>query len=176
MKILTGSRALLFTIILSLSVASDAFATTGVLTGKMAPWQQLVGKWDCRLRMYATENRPYIQEGLIRNEGSVVSGNVFHLHGMAPFMELDAYYGYSKTAGGWWETQADSQGYATLLRSTDGVVFDQVSDASSSVDKDGTRYQETYTFNKDGTFSQVTKTWQGGSWKQDSEMACHTNR
>jgi hypothetical protein len=150
---------------------AGASADSPTLSGRMTWWQQLVGSWSCDVTILPDAGqRP--ERGVMFAKGSVAPYNVFHWRLVASGIEADQYDGYSDSKKLWWETQAASSGTAVVLRSSDGLVYDQVSEPPS-LEEDGERpYHEVYSIRSDGTFSQMIQRRIRGSWRTDSTASC----
>lgn len=170
MRIQTCAKVLLLGLPLIACVNARASADSHVLSGRMTWWQRVVGSWLCEVSLEPTQSRS-AQKGLTVAKGSVAPGNVFHWAEMGPGFQVEQYDGYSATEKAWWETQADSTGYATLLRSSDGLLYDQVS-VPSSIEGDRSIYREVYSLRPGGTFYEEVRRRVGGSWLLDSEYSC----
>ena len=137
-----SAKRLLAVLALLALTHARASANTESLSGKMAWWARAVGSWVCQVSIEPTQGQA-AQKGFVIAIGSLAPRNVFHWHVLAPGVEADQYDGYSVSEKAWWETQADSSGYAEVLRSTDGAQFDQISSPSAIVgDRDV--YREIY--------------------------------
>ena len=169
-----GTRYVLAIVLMIILVAvtgRGAPALPRMLSGKMAPWQQVVGTWGCTLHFDAVGGRP-AEVGSVGVSAVVAPGNVLHWHFRGSGYEADDFNGYSGTAKVWWEAGADTGGNATLMRSPDGIVFTQVSDSTSSIEGDRSKSRVTYKLNPDNTFEQVEEQQDGSTWRRDSEMFC----
>jgi hypothetical protein len=162
----------IFTLIIALVAAFDdgASAELRPLVGKMSSWQQIVGSWVCEVRIKPMEGQP-ARTWITIAKGSVAPGNVFHMTEIAPELETDQYNGYSAAKKMWWETQADSFGYATVLQSLDNKLYTQISTPPSFED-DRTEYRETYKFGANGRFYQATERRVNRSWVPYDESSC----
>jgi hypothetical protein len=149
---------------------TTAFADSVVLSGKMAWWQKVVGSWVCEVKINPTEGQP-AQTWITIAKGSVAPGNVFHMTEIAPGLETDQYDGYSNTHKSWWESQADSFGYATLFQSSDEKLYVQISTPPLFED-DRNKYRETYKLGADGRFYQATEREVSGAWVPYDESSC----
>jgi hypothetical protein len=147
-----------------------AFANSHMLSGKMAWWQQAVGPLVCEVTVEPTEGKSR-RKGFVIVEASVAPGNVFHWHTTAPGLEGDQYDGYSASKNLWWETQADSTGYASVFRSSDGFQYEQFS-APSSLEGGRTFYRETYSIGRDGIFHEEVTRRLKHSWRPYNEVSC----
>lgn len=167
-------RFLILTVALVAALKGGTSAEPVSLIGKMAWWQQIVGSWVCEVRSKPTEGHP-ARTSITIAKASVSPGNVFHMTEIAPGLETDQYNGYSDTRKSWWESQADSFGYATLFRSSDNKQYVQISTPPSFQD-DGSTYRETYKLGPDGRFYQATERHVNGSWAPYDESSCQRMR
>ena len=161
-------------VVLAVSVACAAFApptNSGVLSGKMAWWQQVVGFWSCEINLEPSPGQ-YAQKGVTVAQGWVAPDNVFHWSERASGFYADQYNGYSADKRVWWETQADSNGLASVFRSSDGLTYEGSPPSWSVLGEDRSRYRETYNIHRDGTFHEEVKRLLGGSWRPFSESSC----
>jgi hypothetical protein len=167
-----GLSAKVLFIALSLMAYANATAwgDSMKLSGPMSRWQGGVGAWICDVTIQPTRDRPP-QKWSTFATGSVAPNNVFHWSEIASGIEADQFDGYSLDKKFWWEAQADSTGYATVLRSPDGTRFTQVS-IPSRLEDDQSRYREVYTFAADGTFHVDVERFEGGSWRFYSSSSC----
>lgn len=149
-------------------------ADQGQLSGKMDWWQRVVGTWSCELTIEPTQGQVK-QTWLTIAKGSVAPGNVFRWSEIMPGIEADQYDGYSLTNRAWWETQADSSGYATLFRSLNGTIYYQVS-TRTSLEGDRSVYRERYGFHRDGTFHVDVQRKSRRSWAYYSSSSCSRER
>lgn len=142
------------------------------LSGKMSSWQHLVGHWTCSMLIEGRgEQQP--QEGLLSAVGEVVPGNVFHWHVAAAGYAGDQYDGYSESAKRWWEAESDSGGFATLLQSNDGVVFEQISDISIAESTPQPARRVVYSISDSGVFHEVNmQRGSDGSWYPETLVKC----
>lgn len=162
--------ALLIAIAL-VAVNSKASAAPRVLSGKMAWWQQIVGFWSCEVNLDPSPGN-YPQKGFTVAVGSVSPNNVFHWSERASGFEADQYTGYAADKKVWWETQSDSNGFASVFRSTDGLTYEGAPPPWSVLLEDRSRYRETYSMARDGSFRDIVTRLLGGSWHPFSEATC----
>jgi hypothetical protein len=153
------------------SASFRASADAHVLYGKMAWWQQVVGFWSCEVNLDPSPGN-YPQKGFTIAEGSVAPDNVFHWSERASGFEADQYTGYTADKKTWWETQSDSSGYASVFLSSDGLTFEGSPSSGSALEKDGSRFRETYSIGSNGTFDEVVIRRLSGSWHPFSEASC----
>jgi hypothetical protein len=147
-----------------------ASAEPGPLVGKMAWWQKVVGAWVCEVRFKPTQGQPG-QTWITIAKGSVAPGNVFHFSESAPGLETDQYDGYSARQKSWWETQANSFGYATLLQSSDNRLYVQIS-VPPPFEDDRNKYRETYELKTDGRLYTTAERQVNGAWVPDTVSSC----
>lgn len=169
MRVIHYAKWLLLGLSLTLFADDPVFAQSHVLTGKMAWWQQIVGSLVCQVRVEPT-NGQQGQKGFVIVETSVAPGNVFHWHASGPGIEGDQYDGYSTADKVWWETQADSSGYAGIFRSAGGSQYDQVS--APRLGRISDTYREVYNIGRDGTFHEEVTRRVGNSWREYNRVLC----
>ena len=163
-----GAATALF--IFAVPLNDEAAAKSGTLIGKMSWWQQIVGSWACEVTIEPMEGEP-ARKWITILKGSVVPGNVFHLTESAPGLQTDQYNGYANAKKGWWEAEADSFGYATLLQSSDNRLYVQIS-VPPSFEQDRSKYRETYKLGPDGVFHTTTERQIHGAWVRYDESSC----
>jgi hypothetical protein len=154
--------------------ASSSVAGSQELSGRMAIWQRIVGTWTCELRANASNSQPEIQEQ-VAVQVSVAAGNVLHWHFVAADFEADDFQGYSEKKRVWWENDINTIGHASLMQSTDNVLYTQISD-SNFLDGDQTKYRVTYRLNQDGTFTQTEEQRLHGAWEPNNTVHCRRAR
>jgi hypothetical protein len=169
MQFETYVKVLLLASALVAPITPGASAEPNILLGKMSWWQRVVGSWACDVEIKPTEGQP--AKWVTVAKGSVAPNNVFRWTEIAPGNETHQYDGYSANRRIWWETQADSSGYATVLRSTDGLIYDQVS-VPSPLEEDQSMYREIYSLRADGTFHLEVERQASGTWRFYSESSC----
>jgi hypothetical protein len=169
----SNMRILLCPIVVAvLSIATIASAGADPsLTGKMAWWQRVVGTWNCTLRLFPVAGQP-AGTGPASLVALASAANTIHMYSVAYENQGDAYIGYSDKERRWWEADADNTGDATLITSRDNVVYTQVSDATSSVDKDTDVFRVSYAF-RNGVFSQRQELEKNNAWILASVETCH---
>ncbi len=153
------------------ALSDQASAEPVRLVGKMAWWQQIVGSWVCKVRIEPMAGQP-ARTWITIAKGSVAPGTVFHMTEIAPGLETDQYDGYSVTNRHWWESQADSFGYATVFQSLNNKVYVQIS-TPPSFEADTSKYRETYKLGADYRFYQVTERYVSGSWVPYDKSSCN---
>lgn len=171
MRITAFVRVLLILVALLIHPSSGALADAHALSGKMAWWQQVVGFWSCEVNLDPSPGN-YPQKGFTIGEGSVAPDNVFHWSERASGFEAEQFDGYATNEKDWWETQSDSTGYASVFRSSNGLIFEGSPSPGSALEEDGSRFRETYSIGSDGTFDEVVKRRLRGSWRPFSEASC----
>lgn len=137
----------------------------------MAWWQQVVGYWICAVNLHASPGQ-YAQKGFSLAEGSVAPDNVFHWSEGASGYRAEQFDGYSTDKKVWWEAEADSGGFASVFRSSDGLTYEGNGPPWSVLAEDRSRYRETYSIRRDGTFHEEVRRLSDGSWHAYSEASC----
>jgi hypothetical protein len=115
--------SLCLAILFSLSASGPAWAQTGTLTGKMAPFGYLLGTaWSCNVSVPAMMGQPaHTEKTTVTFDAA--PGNVMHVHIVAPDINGDQYFGYSTQQNAYWSSNANSMGQALFQTSTDGKNF-----------------------------------------------------
>lgn len=137
----------------------------------MVWWQQVVGYWSCKVNLDPSPGQ-YAQQGYTVAVGAIAPDNVFHWSERTSGFYGDVYVGYSSDKKSWWETQADSNGFASVFQSADGLAYEGSPSPGSVLEEDGTRFRETYSLRNDGTFHDDVQRLLGGSWHVFSEASC----
>ena len=163
--------AIVATLGMTVAARSQSFGGPINLRGPMIQWQQMVGVWKCTVHIDSLGDQEE-QTGVMVLIAWAAPGNVFHTHVSAAGYEVDDFIGYSEREKAWWEVSADSAGNATLMRSTDGRVFDQVSHAASSPGIDNGKRRLTYEAVENSSFTQFEEEAVHGTWRASSEMRC----
>lgn len=88
---------------------------------------------------------------------------------------MDQYDGYSISKRLWWETQADSLGYAFGFSSSDRLVYDGVS-LRMPENNDRSLYREIYSIPSRGTFRVEVKRRIEHAWRLYSDSVCTRTR
>jgi hypothetical protein len=122
-------------VIALLSAARAPGQVADELTGKMRWWQQVAGTWECTIHLHpvAGQSEGY---GPVRMTATPTQGNTLHMHSDLIKFHTDDYIGYSDKAKVWWDAEATNSGDAVLTTSTDNVTYTQVSDSTSTLEKD----------------------------------------
>lgn len=166
-------RSCITLILVFLLACSPASSSDVYLHGKMAWWQQVLGFWGCDVKIEGMPGIPK-QEGFVLAQGTVAADNVFRWHAVGRSIQADQYDGFSTTAESWWESQADSSGYAATFRSPNGHVFEKLPGTSSIDSHDPVNraiLRETYAL-RDDVFYQRTDRLERGQWILFSKSSC----
>lgn len=132
--------------LLAFVALAPAHAADGSLTGKMAPFNYLIGgTWTCSTKMSAMGGRP-ASSGHSTVTFDVVPSNAFHDHVASPEYADDDYYGYDAKSATFWNSSADNFGGHQYATSKDGVTYD------------GTSWERSSTTSVVSTYKKVTPT------------------
>ena len=121
--------------------AASAQTPAGMLTGKVAPFNYLLGApWNCTTNVPAMNGRAaQVLKGSVTFD--VAPGNVLHAHIGSGTFSSDQYFGYSTQQNTYWTSTATSLGVALFQTSTDGKTYAGTVTAGAST----TTIRDTYT-------------------------------
>jgi hypothetical protein len=120
MRVLFASIGILA--VAALVGAGQARAADNALTAEMAPFNYLIGSWNCSTSLPAMNGQP------ARTEPATVTfeavpGNVFHDHVASADYAGDDYFGYNAKMKTYWSASADNAGAHGFATSADGKTY-----------------------------------------------------
>ncbi|HLY01703.1 MAG TPA: hypothetical protein VKR56_04315 [Candidatus Cybelea sp.] len=102
---------------------APAKAADTMLTGKMAPFNYLLGApWSCTSQVPAMHDMPAHTDQLTVTF-EIAPRNIIHDHVSGTDYMGDQYFGYSSRMSNYWTTSADNEASHGIATSTDGRTF-----------------------------------------------------